>query len=247
MAVAGPVKTVLLDGKCWMSMLVPPAFFTASVEGARHHIAIGALRHHRREIVVALRGGIGDHPLDFVLRQEAEQIGAIARHAFLGREGQHRHAAIARDGRHRRHGWAEQGTDDDLRALGQELGGRCRRIFRPGAFIGGHQKNAAVLGIINCQRRRLHHRGGQGARRRRAAGERQDHPHPHRHLSGAHIGRAGETGIVMIEGMAGHGRGRDHCGDGRGGFWRRRAAIHPGQGRAQGHAKDQKPDRIAPQ
>ena len=91
---------------------------------------------------MALGGRISHHPPHFVLRQEGEQIDAIARHAALGREGQHRHAAVARDGRHRRHRGPEQGPDDDFRALAQQLAGGGARL------IGGAPSSAVISKML---------------------------------------------------------------------------------------------------
>ncbi len=188
------------------------------IEGRPRDVAIGALRQQRRELMMAVGGGIAHHPAHFDLGQEAEQISAIARHASLGRERQHRHATIARNRRHRRDRRPEQRADNHFGALRQKLLGRLDRGRPAIALVGGHQKDVAIAGIEHGQLGRLQHRSRQIAGAGRAAGKGQDHPHPHRHLVRRHARQAQIAGQVMVQRVAGNGRGRRrrrHRGRGR--------------------------------
>ena len=88
-------------------------------------------------------------------------------------------------GRHRRNRRSEQRPDDHFRALGQELAGGRRRHRR------GHcLRRRSSAGCCGCRNRTAPARplsASTAARRgcRRAAGEGQDHPHPHRRLARA--------------------------------------------------------------
>ncbi len=106
------------------------------VERLRHDVAIGRFGNECREGLAPLRDRIGDDAFDFVLRQEAQEVNAVAGNAHVGGEGEHRNALVARERRHGRDGLREDRPDDDLGALSSATSAprrprrrmcRCRR------------------------------------------------------------------------------------------------------------------------
>ena len=97
------------------------------LEFALDHVAIGALRQHRRERPLAAGDGVIDDAIDVGFRQEAQQIDTARRDAGVGGEGDDRHAALAGGRADDADRMREQRPDDDLGALGQRL---LRRLLR---------------------------------------------------------------------------------------------------------------------
>ena len=117
------------------------------LEGGLHHVAVGVVRHQRRERSLADAGRVIDDAVDVGLRQEAQQIDAAAGDAGIGRERDHRNAARARQLRGRRHRRREQRTENDLGALVERL---LRRLAaRPAALPPSSLIRSWMLGFWN--------------------------------------------------------------------------------------------------
>ncbi len=139
-------------------------------------VAIGARRQDRREVPLALPGGVGDHPLDVGLGQEAQEIDAGGGDVRIGGEADHRHVRLPRHLARPLHRGGGQRADDEpgvllhralrggrgaLRRAGgverQDLDLRVRHLGH-GELGGVHQRlaRAGVVAAEGQQQRDLH-------------------------------------------------------------------------------------------
>ena len=132
-------------------------------------LGLGAQRRAARQRVV-------DHPAHLLLRTKAEQEGAVGRHRGVVGEGQYPDVGLRGEWAHRSDPGPEQGTEDDLGALRDHLGGRRARALGGVAGVARQQHEVILADVEQRHLGRIQH---VPAERPGRPGQRQQQADPH--------------------------------------------------------------------